>query len=39
MKKWIIILSILFIIGVPLYDFLNVELDELSEGKFLSEHP
>lgn len=39
MKKWIIVVSVLFILGVTVYDFLNVELDEVSEGKFLSEHP
>lgn len=42
MKKWIIVLAIIFIIGIPIYvvyDFIDVELDELSEGEFLSEHP
>lgn len=44
MKKWLIILSSVFIIailtiGALVYDFLNVELDELSKGEFLSEHP
>lgn len=39
MKKWVIVLAIIFIIGIPIYDFLNVELDELSVGEFLSEHP
>ncbi|MDN4494469.1 DUF5412 family protein [Ureibacillus aquaedulcis] len=43
MGKWALILAVIFIIiGLPLYaicDFLVVELDELSEGRFLSEHP
>ncbi|QDP99627.1 hypothetical protein FOH38_03095 [Lysinibacillus fusiformis] len=39
MKKWVIVIVIIFIIGIPIYDFLNVELDELSVGKFLSEYP
>ena len=41
MKKWAIRLAIIFIIGIPIYaiyDFLDVELDELSEGEFLSEY-
>ncbi|SOC06369.1 hypothetical protein SAMN05880501_104261 [Ureibacillus xyleni] len=40
MKKWLIF--IVLIIGgctYKVYDFLNVELDELSKGEFLSEHP
>ncbi|MGO4887305.1 DUF5412 family protein [Anaerobacillus sp. MEB173] len=39
MKKWLVVLGIIFIIGIPIYDFLNVELDELSEGEFLTEYP
>ncbi|WP_390287444.1 DUF5412 family protein [Ureibacillus sp. GCM10028918] len=42
MKKWAIILAVIFITGIPIYaiyDFLVVELDELSVGEFLSEHP
>ncbi|MEO4053922.1 DUF5412 family protein [Solibacillus sp. CAU 1738] len=41
MKKRVIVLAILCMVGIPIYaiyDFLDVELDELSEGKFLSEH-
>ncbi|KOS71488.1 hypothetical protein AEA09_00295 [Lysinibacillus contaminans] len=42
MKKWVIVLAIIFLIGIPIYaiyDFLVVELDELPEGEFLSEYP
>lgn len=41
MKKWVIVLAIIFLIGIPsfaTYDFLVVELDELPEGEFLSEY-
>jgi hypothetical protein len=41
LKKWVIRLAIIFIIGIPIYaiyDFLDVELDELSEGEFLSKY-
>lgn len=39
MKKWSIVLSILFIIRISVYDFFNDELDELSEGEFISKQP
>ena len=39
MKKRIIVLSILLIIGISVYDFFDVKLDELSKGEFLSEQP
>lgn len=41
MKKWFIALVLLLIIGIPIYivyDFLNVELDELPKGELLSDH-
>jgi hypothetical protein len=39
MKKWLIGLALLSIMVIPIYDILHVDLDELSEGEFLSKHP
>ncbi|WP_342573894.1 DUF5412 family protein [Solibacillus sp. FSL K6-1781] len=41
MKKVIVVFNLLFIIGIPIYiiyDFIEVELDELPKGELLSEH-
>ena len=41
MKKGIVVFILLFIIGIPIYiiyDFIEVELDELPKGELLSEH-
>lgn len=41
MKKGIVVFILLFIIGIPIYiiyDFIEVELDELPKGGLLSEH-
>ncbi|WP_078551991.1 DUF5412 family protein [Alkalihalobacterium alkalicellulosilyticum] len=39
MKKRLIWVALFLIIGIAIYDFLNVELDEVSTGDFLSKHP
>ncbi|UDK97001.1 hypothetical protein EYB33_12095 [Lysinibacillus sphaericus] len=41
-KKWLLFSTLLFILLVStygIYDFLDVDLDELPEGELLSEHP